>query len=803
MKTKIILLALALGTTACQMNAQDSNPRPGGQQPPPRAGGPGGPGGQRDAGGMEVLTTAQKDQVKIILAKFDAKTLTAETAQAIHEAFRQAGLRGGPAMADIIRAAGFDPDRLRDLAPPPGQADGMDQRPPRGGEDQAQGRNGGPQPRGQGQYSIEQAISDRAQLNTIAFDGLAFLTGDLGSCTFLPPGKAADFFGFQYMRDVDRNELGHNTSFVPRAANNLLLALTAAQKAQLIALAKEQEPLLAELAFKRFPLIKAFCRQLAGEVPAGATGLDRAAVMKYTAQIFEIDGRLSYRRAQVLGGIIRSLTTEQKARLSKLVFNNSATWPELADQVDKRSLSPAAHVAVMTYASEMFSWYAGNVEADVYFCPERHATYFGSFYMKDIPAMGNANFSISTSLTGDSGEAFLAALDGPQRQLVTGLVDAQRADLREIVAVRRAISVELRRFMKEEAIDQGQVMSLARRYGELDGEISYWYATRFAEVAKTLTAQQKQTLLKLRNLDARYTCEGAYLYSKAIPMPEIPNTDFLFGAAAQPAPLPAAAAAPATPASSASFILRSAAIGQDGRLPQEYTGDGAGATLPLEWDAPPAGTRSFAVIMHHLDPEGQAKWYWTLYNIPATVRSLPRNARGMGVLGNNSVNQEVAYAPPHSKGPGDKTYILTAYALSAPLQIATPASQVTREILLAAMKDKVLATAELPVVYARPGTGAEPENEPKSGLASREAQPRAEMRGAPGGQAAPRPGNVLLQAMDLNRDGMLSAEEIAKAGQSLKTLDKNGDGQLAADEYLPQPAGTRPGNGGLTLRPSR
>jgi len=42
----------------------------------------------------------------------------------------------------------------------------------------------------------------------------------------------------------------------------------------------------------------------------------------------------------------------------------------------------------MTYASEMFSWYAGSVEADVYFCPERHATYFGSFYMKDIPAMG-------------------------------------------------------------------------------------------------------------------------------------------------------------------------------------------------------------------------------------------------------------------------------------------------------------------------------------------------------------------------------------------------------------------------------
>ena len=27
-------------------------------------------------------------------------------------------------------------------------------------------------------------------------------------------------------------------------------------------------------------------------------------------------------------------------------------------------------VSVMTYASEMFSWYAGSVDADTYFCPE-------------------------------------------------------------------------------------------------------------------------------------------------------------------------------------------------------------------------------------------------------------------------------------------------------------------------------------------------------------------------------------------------------------------------------------------------
>ena len=41
--------------------------------------------------------------------------------------------------------------------------------------------------------TISQTLSDEAQRNTIAFDGLAFLTGDMACNTFLPPGKVADF----------------------------------------------------------------------------------------------------------------------------------------------------------------------------------------------------------------------------------------------------------------------------------------------------------------------------------------------------------------------------------------------------------------------------------------------------------------------------------------------------------------------------------------------------------------------------------------------------------------------------------
>jgi formylglycine-generating enzyme required for sulfatase activity/phosphatidylethanolamine-binding protein (PEBP) family uncharacterized protein len=161
-------------------------------------------------------------------------------------------------------------------------------------------------------------------------------------------------------------------------------------------------------------------------------------------------------------------------------------------------------------------------------------------------------------------------------------------------------------------------------------------------------------------------------------------------------------AATSTPAPSSRFELHSPAVGDGGLLPAEYTGDGASATLPLAWSAAPEGTRNYAVIMHHIDPQGTVKWYWTLYDIPAEVHSLPKNVKGLGTLGTNSINNRAEYAPPHSKGPGPKTYVYTVYALSAAPHPGVPPSRVDRALLLEAMKSLTLATAELKVTYSRP-----------------------------------------------------------------------------------------------------
>lgn len=377
-------------------------------------------------------------------------------------------------------------------------------------------------------------MSDNAQLSTIAFNGLAFITGRLGADSFMPPGKVADFFGFQYMRDVDTAGYGHNTTFLTKAASNVLYILNDAQKAKLVELAKVQAPLYTQFAYNRFPLMDAFRRNLDGEIPSGATGLKAQAVADFTASLYKTDAELSYNRAVVVGSIIASFTDEQKAYFAKMDFDDSSTWPEVAeDETLKRSMTNTEFVAVMTYASELFSWYKGGLDADVYFCPERHGTYFGGFYMKDYPAMNNPDYFISTSLTGDKGQGFLNILNAQQRALITGIINEQRAWLKEIAQIRTDVSTELRKAMSGGTVDKEKVYALIERYGELDGLMSCLYASRFAEVSRTPTTQQREALTKLRDL-AVYP-EGAYRFSTPVAMPKLPSTDFLFGVGSAPA----------------------------------------------------------------------------------------------------------------------------------------------------------------------------------------------------------------------------------------------------------------------------
>lgn len=153
------------------------------------------------------------------------------------------------------------------------------------------------------------------------------------------------------------------------------------------------------------------------------------------------------------------------------------------------------------------------------------------------------------------------------------------------------------------------------------------------------------------------------------------------------------------------FALSSTDV-TDGRLAIDCTCDGKGRAPSLSWQGAPKSAKAFAVVMHHLPPDGGVHVYMIIANIPSTTARLDLQSTDTktGTWGPNTVNRRSEYAPPCSKGPGDKLYTITLYALSAEASLPRD-TPLTRDSLLTVIKDTTLATAMLDVKYARANAG--------------------------------------------------------------------------------------------------
>ncbi len=65
------------------------------------------------------MTSELKAKVISILSDYNPSTLTVDDARAINQAFREAGVRRGAGQKAAIEAAGFNPEKISELDPPP------------------------------------------------------------------------------------------------------------------------------------------------------------------------------------------------------------------------------------------------------------------------------------------------------------------------------------------------------------------------------------------------------------------------------------------------------------------------------------------------------------------------------------------------------------------------------------------------------------------------------------------------------------------------------------------------------------
>ena len=152
----------------------------------------------------------------------------------------------------------------------------------------------------------------------------------------------------------------------------------------------------------------------------------------------------------------------------------------------------------------------------------------------------------------------------------------------------------------------------------------------------------------------------------------------------------------------ATLALSSASFQGGGKIPSQYTCDGADTSPHLSWPAPPAGTKSFALLMTDPDAPGGTFVHWVLYDIPASARELPVGVPKQGQLPDASrqgVNDfgKVGYGGPCPPR-GTHHYVFSLHALDTTLGLPPGA---TRSQIESAIKGHILAHGELVGLYSR------------------------------------------------------------------------------------------------------
>jgi len=283
--------------------------------------------------------------------------------------------------------------------------------------------------------------------NQYMYDAVTWYSGNLCGDSFLPGGKIADFFGYQYLRDTAPNQADHTTEFVTYSSKAFLSVLSPGQTAIITAYAanySQYQNMTNQYVNMRFPIYKAFRRLLNGDLPSGTSGLNQAALLNLSQSLYEVDAVIAVMKAQAFATIINSLDSYQKSILEQYVKGGFNSWPVNKTNCDAN---------VMGLASEMFGWYAGNLTSDTYFAPERINDYFGSFYFKDGPDYGTSNYSVATHVTGTEGDDFYSYLNLTEQSWYDAIMPDQFTYLTNIVEVRSQISTELRKALSNQSIN--------------------------------------------------------------------------------------------------------------------------------------------------------------------------------------------------------------------------------------------------------------------------------------------------------------------------------------------------------------
>ena len=146
-----------------------------------------------------------------------------------------------------------------------------------------------------------------------------------------------------------------------------------------------------------------------------------------------------------------------------------------------------------------------------------------------------------------------------------------------------------------------------------------------------------------------------------------------------------------------SLTLTSEAFANGQSIPAKYSCVGKNISPTLAWDKPPAGTKSFALIVDDPDAPMGTWVHWVLFNIPPSTASLQENANSSTMSAGKNSSGNTRYDGPCPPS-GTHRYFFKLYALDSTLSLSPGA---TKEQVLKAMEGHILAQGELMGTFSK------------------------------------------------------------------------------------------------------
>eukprot|EP00930_Biecheleria_cincta_P044254 TRINITY_DN30382_c0_g1_i1.p1 TRINITY_DN30382_c0_g1~~TRINITY_DN30382_c0_g1_i1.p1 ORF type:complete len:1734 (+),score=270.87 TRINITY_DN30382_c0_g1_i1:59-5260(+) len=322
--------------------------------------------------------------------------------------------------------------------------------------------------------------------NILASKGFAFFTGGVTQDAWMPPGKTAVYFGFQYFRYQDSGAISSSDARKVGAA--VAYKLDAAQRSTLCSmidssasLYQEIHALRAEIVSRIHDLRQAVVNGSSNDL-AKTRATSEVEIGRLSQELYARDGAVADLYGTTFAAL--NLTAEQRKYFYDL-WNGAAylNSSDVASFKGKDACSKDQTYAqsnIESVASEIFAWVVGNDAWLGYIAEGKVANVFGFMRLRQEPRQEG---SVSADRAGMASR-FISALTMADCRSMASVVKRNINSMREYAGLHHEIARELKKLLDAPGnYSQHEVAKRAKLIGALEGSIVASQATVLSNLA--------------------------------------------------------------------------------------------------------------------------------------------------------------------------------------------------------------------------------------------------------------------------------------------------------------------------------